>query len=29
MQFMITAYDGEPPRARASLSLSCLPVVVR
>ena len=27
--YYITAYDGEPPRARASLSLPCLPVVVR
>lgn len=27
--YYITAYDGEPPRNRASLSLPCLPVIVR
>ena len=27
--YYITAYDGEPPRSRANLSLPCLPVIVR
>lgn len=27
--YYITAYQGEPPRARASLSLPCLPVIVK